>query len=122
MVGESWGFFLIKPDYLLQTYGDIKMKLTTARLKKLIREELEKITQEENIYRSGGANRFQQGFRQFQDDEEKLIDHISSFGPEFMKDYAKQDTDWLNNMVSQLESFGNKKAAAYLEKHIPQFV
>lgn len=98
------------------------MKLTTERLKRLIREELEKITEEENIYRSGKANKFQQGFRQFQDDEEKLIDHISSFGDGFMQQYAKQDADWLKNMVSQLESFGMKKAAAYLQKRMPQFV
>jgi hypothetical protein len=112
------GFFK-QTRLFITNLGDLKMKLTTERLKRLIREELEKITEEEeNIYRSGKANKFQQGFRQFQDDEKKLIDHISSFGEGFMQQYAKQDAKWLNNMISQLESFGMKEAAAYLQKRM----
>ena len=98
------------------------MKLTTERLKRLIREELEKITEEENIYRSGRANEFQQGFRKFQDDEKKLIDHINSYSADFMQQYAKSDADWLNRKIEDLESFGMKEAAAVLRKRLPQFV
>jgi len=97
------------------------MKLTTARLKRLIREELEKIA-EGNIYSSGEANMFQQGFRKFQNDEEKLIGHIKSFSNDFMQQYAKEDAAWLNRMIEDLESFGMKEAAAVLRKRIPQFV
>ena len=98
------------------------MKITKEKLKALIREELEKITEEENIYRTGKVQEFQQGFMDFQNDEEKLINHITSWSGDFMKEYAKSDSKWLNNMIQTLRSFEMEKAADHLAKQIPQFV
>ena len=93
------------------------MKLTTKRLKQLIREELNK-TLNENIYSSGQVAKFQQGFMKYQDDEEALIKHISEYAGTFMGEYIKSDAKWLNSKAEDLESFGMRKAAQYMRKHL----
>tara|TARA_R110000868_G_scaffold186376_2_gene428819 strand:+ start:69 stop:377 length:309 start_codon:yes stop_codon:yes gene_type:complete len=100
------------------------MKLTTARLKKLIREEFERLN--ENPFRDGKAQAFEAGFRKFQDDETKeddLIKHIAGFDEFFFKEYQPQQSQWLNSKVEDLVSiYKMPKAAQYLRKQLSTFI
>ena len=98
------------------------MKLSKRQLRRIIREEKQKLLKEGNVYSDGSYAKFGEGFFKFMKDgdDEGMKDMISRFGDDFFKEIAKSDSKFFPRKLEDLEDFSDEfpESIKYLAKRL----